>query len=93
MKIPRILAVFFCAAAAALALAIIKALVVSGLDTLPRVKVLAFAASTFGLVAALLDWALLRPRRNILPADIASEAPASGEGRSKARTEAPGNAG
>ena len=92
MKIPRSLAVFFCAAAAALALAIIKALVVSGLDTLPPVKVLAFAASTFGLVAALLDWALLRPRRNILPVDIASEAPASGEGRSKARTEAPGNA-
>jgi hypothetical protein len=56
MKIPRVLAVFFCAAVAALALAIIKALVVSGLDTLPPVKVLVFAASAFGLIAALLDW-------------------------------------
>ncbi len=60
MKIPRILAVFFCAAAAVLALAIIKALAVSGLDKLAPVKVLVFAASTFGLIAALLDWALVR---------------------------------
>ena len=104
MKIPRILAVFFCAAGAVLALAIIKALVVSGLDTLPPVKVLVFAASTIGLIAALLDWALLRDRRNIVPvADIASEVPVSGEAGSqfvaavvpeisKARSVAPDNA-
>jgi hypothetical protein len=85
------LAVFFCAAAASLALALIKALVVSGLDRLPPIKVLVFAASTFGLVAALLDWALLRPRRNTLPsAHIPSKA--AREGRSKTRTEAPGQA-
>ena len=81
MKIPRILAVFFCAAGAVLALAIFKALVVSGLDTLPPVKVLVFAASTFGLIAAMLDWALLRDRRKIVPmADVASEGPVSGKG-------------
>ena len=44
MKIPRILAVFFCAAGAVLALAFIKALVVSRLDTLPPVKVLLFCS-------------------------------------------------
>src|SRR6185369_8968435 len=60
MKIPRTVAVFLCAAGAALALAILKAVVISGLGTLPPVKVLVFAASTFGLVAALLDWALFR---------------------------------
>jgi hypothetical protein len=64
MKIPRTLAVFLCAAGAVLALAVIKALVLSGLGTLPPVKVLVFAASTFGLIAALVDWALLR---NLLP--------------------------
>ena len=55
MKIPRTLAVFFCAAGAALTLTIIKALVVSGLDRLPPVKLLIFTASAFGLIAALLD--------------------------------------
>jgi hypothetical protein len=60
MKIPRTLAVFLCAAVAIPALAIVKALVVGGLHTLPPVNVLVFAASTFGLVAALIDWALLR---------------------------------
>ena len=33
---------------------------VSGLRTLPPVKVLVFATSTFGLVAALIDWALFQ---------------------------------
>lgn len=60
MKIPRTLAVFLCAAGALLALAILKALAVTGLHTLPPVKVLVFAVSTFGLIAALIDWALLR---------------------------------
>lgn len=63
-------AVFLCAAGAILALAILKALVVSGLGTLPAVKVLIFASSTFGLIAALLDWAVLRdlfPRANKQP--------------------------
>jgi len=60
VKIPRSLAVFLCAGGAILSLAIIKALVVSGLDTLPRANVLVFAASSFGLVAALIDWGLLR---------------------------------
>jgi hypothetical protein len=59
----RTLAVFLCAATAALSLAIIKALVVSGLNTLPPLRVLAFAASMFGLLAALLDWALMRQLR------------------------------
>jgi len=35
-------------------------LVDSGLDRLRPVKVLIFAASAFGLIAALLDWALFR---------------------------------
>jgi hypothetical protein len=87
MKIPRILAVFFCAAGAVLALAFIKALVVSGLDTLPPVKVVLFAASTFGLIAALLDWALFRDRWNNVPVtNIASKVPVSGEGRSQFAT-------
>ena len=70
MKIPRILAVFLCAAVAILALAIIKALVVGGLNKLPPVSVMVFAASTFGLIAALIDWGLLRglfPRANRRP--------------------------
>jgi hypothetical protein len=104
MKIPRILAVFICAAGAVLALAIIKALVVSGLDTLPPGKVLVFAASTFGLIAALLDWALLRDRRKMVPvAEDSPKAPISGVDRaqfastvvpgiSKARIETPDNA-
>jgi hypothetical protein len=86
MKIPRTLAVFFCAAGTALALAIIKALVVSGLDRLPPVKVLIFAASAFGLIAALLDWALFRDRRNVPVANTASKVPVSGEGRSQFAT-------
>jgi Domain of unknown function (DUF1963) len=104
MKLPRILTVFLCAAGAVLTLAVTKALVVSGLDTLPPVKVLVFAASTFGLIAALLDWALLRDRRNIVPPpDVSSKGRMSGQGRSqgadamappisKAGFEAPGNA-
>lgn len=60
MKIPRALAVFLCSAGAILALAIIKALVVSGLDTLPPAKILVFGSVTFGLIAALVDWGLLR---------------------------------
>lgn len=94
MKIPRILAVFFGAAGVVLALAIIKALVVSGLDTLPPIRVLVFAASTFGLIAALLDWALLRDRRKIVRvADSASKMPVSGAGRPQfGIAEAPENA-
>jgi uncharacterized protein DUF1963 len=101
MKIPRTLAVFFCAAGAALALAIINALVVSGLDRFPPPEVLSLAASAFGLIAALLNWALFRDRRNNVPvANTASQVPVSGEVRShfaaavvpeisKARTAAP----
>ena len=85
MGIPRILGVFLCAAGAALVLAIGKALVVRGLDTLPPVKVLVFAATTFGLIAALLDWALLRgPRKSVPVADSSVT--------SKARTQVPANA-
>lgn len=64
MKIPRALAVFFCSAVAILSVALLKALVVSGLDKLPPVKARLFASSTFGLLAALIDWALLR---NLFP--------------------------
>ena len=67
MRIPRSVAVFLCATVGILALAIIKALLVSGLHKLPPGKVLVFAASTFGSIAALIDWALLRdllPRAN-----------------------------
>lgn len=64
MKIPRSLTVFLCSAGALLALALVKALLVGGLETLPPAKILTFAASTFGLVAAGIDWALLR---DILP--------------------------
>ena len=51
-------------------------------QTLPPVNVLVFAAATFGLIAALLDWALLRDRRNIvLPVGSApSGAAAAGVG-------------
>src|SRR5687768_12525270 len=62
-EMQRTLTVFLCAAGGALAVAIIKALVVSGFDTLPPVKVLVFAASMFGLLATLLDWSLLRQLR------------------------------
>lgn len=80
MKIPRTLAVFICAAGAALALAITKALLVSGLDKLPPAKLLVFAASTFGLIVALLDWALFRDRRRTVPlANNSSKTPASGK--------------
>jgi len=52
---------------------------VSGLNTLPPIRVLVFAASMFGLIAALLDWALLRspllPKRT---KPISVEARASG---------------
>ncbi|HUS08526.1 MAG TPA: DUF1963 domain-containing protein [Bryobacteraceae bacterium] len=104
MSIPRSLAVFLCAAGAALVLAIGKASVVSGVNTLPPVKALVFAASTFGLIAALLDWALLRGWPKVGPmADAASAKPVSREGRSqhsaavlspisKARAQAPENA-
>ncbi|MEO7648969.1 MAG: hypothetical protein ABIZ80_00745 [Bryobacteraceae bacterium] len=44
MKIARSLAVFLCAAGAALGLATIKALLVSGLGTLTPVKALVLAA-------------------------------------------------
>src|SRR5690349_12808939 len=70
MKVSRTFAVFLCASGAALALAIIKAVVVGGLGTLPPMRVLVFAASTFGVIAALLDWALLRdllPRASTKP--------------------------
>jgi len=67
MKIPRFLAVFLCSAGALLALALLKAALVSGIHTLPSTKILIFAASSFGLVAAAIDRALLRdllpPRR------------------------------
>ena len=53
MKFPRTLVVFFCAAGAILTIAILKALLISGLDRLPPVKVLIFASTTFGLIAAL----------------------------------------
>ena len=56
----RSLAIFLCAAGAILALATLKALVISGLGTLPPVRVLVFASSTFAMIAALLDWAVLR---------------------------------
>ena len=64
MKIPRFSAVFFCAAAAILVAAVTKAMLVSGLDKLPPAKMLVFAATMFGLVAAGIDWALLR---DVLP--------------------------
>jgi len=60
MKIPRALTVFVCSAGILVTLAILKALVVSGMDTLPPVRMLVFAGSMFGLVAALIDWGLLR---------------------------------
>lgn len=60
MKLPRILTVFFCAALGLFALAVLKALLISGLHTMPPVKVLVFAPSVFGLVAAMIDWAVLR---------------------------------
>ncbi|MBS1802233.1 MAG: DUF1963 domain-containing protein [Acidobacteria bacterium] len=62
MKIPRFVSVFLCGAAALLALALLKALLVSGLSALPPVKILIFASSALGLVAAMIDWALLRQR-------------------------------
>ena len=87
MKIPRTLAVFLCSAGAVLALAIIKAFVVSGRNTLPPVKVLVFAGSAFGLVAALLDWGLLRDLfpgpKNKLGPKIQPASPGAVEGRSK----------
>jgi hypothetical protein len=65
MKMQRTLTVFLCAAAGALTLAIVKALLVSGLDRLPPVKLMVYAASMFGLLAALVDWGLIRNlRRN-----------------------------
>lgn len=60
MTIPRGIAVLVYTTGGVLALAIAKGVVVSGLDTLPPVKVLVFAASALGAIAALLDWALLR---------------------------------
>lgn len=62
MRVPRFLVVFFCAAVAISALGFAKALFISGLEKLPPLKVMIFAASNFGLIAALLDWALFRPR-------------------------------
>src|SRR5688500_7499822 len=56
----RTLVVFLAAAGLALTVSIVKALVFSGLSTLPPVRLLIFAASMFGLLAAFLDWALLR---------------------------------
>lgn len=68
---PRFLTVFLCAAGGILLVAILKALLVSGLDRLPDRKVLVFASSTFGFVAALIDWGFLRdllPVRRLKPA-------------------------
>lgn len=62
MKMPRFLLVFLCGAGALLALSLLKASIISGLNTLPPAKILIFAASCFGLVAASIDWALLRNR-------------------------------
>ena len=56
----RTLGVFLGAAGTLLLAAVLKALLVSGMATLPPVKLLVFATSTFGLVAALIDWAVLR---------------------------------
>jgi hypothetical protein len=84
MKLPRALTVFFCAAGAALALAVAKAALTSGLDKLPAVKVLVFAASTLGAVAAMLDWALFGRQPTSVPAErISSEAHAPGRNRSR----------
>jgi len=73
MKIPRFLSVFLCSAGALLVLALLKASLVSGLSTLPSTRILIFAASCFGLVAASIDWALLRdllpPRRAVQDRD------------------------
>ena len=57
MKMPRTLAVFVCAAAGALAVAFAKAIIVSGLRSLPQLRVLVFAACEFGSVAAIVEWA------------------------------------
>src|SRR3954453_23552476 len=56
MKIPRTPVVFLCAAVGALAVAILKAMIVGGVKTLPPGRVLVFAACNFGVVAALIDW-------------------------------------
>jgi hypothetical protein len=87
MKPPRFLTVFFCAAIGILAVAVIKALIVSGLDVLPALKLLLFTSSMFGFVAAMLDWALFRPRAKGAPADVSSEGPVS-QGRSHVATAA-----
>jgi hypothetical protein len=60
MKTPRFLAVFLCSAGVLLAAALLKAILVNGLHTLPPAKILIFASASFGLVAAAIDWALLR---------------------------------
>ena len=60
MKTPRFLTVFLCSAGVLLAAALLKAFLVSGLHTLPPAKILIFACASFGLVAAAIDWALLR---------------------------------
>jgi len=58
MKILRTPIVFFCAAVSALTVAILKALVVGGLETMPPLRVMVFAACGFGIVAALIEWGL-----------------------------------
>jgi len=60
MKTPRFLTVFLCSAGVLLAAALLKAFLVSGLHTLPPAKILIFASASFALVAAAIDWALLR---------------------------------
>jgi hypothetical protein len=74
MKIPRLMAVFFCSAAALLIAAVMKAALVSGVDKMPPLKMLVFASSMFGLVVAGIDWALLR---DLLPVSRAKSADAT----------------
>lgn len=59
----RTFLVFLCATVALLTLSVGKALLVSGISTLPAAHVLAFASICFGVVAAMLDWAVLQGHR------------------------------
>jgi len=58
MKILKTPVVFLCAAVGALAVAVLKAFFVGGLERLPPARVLLFAACGFGIVAALIEWVL-----------------------------------
>ncbi|MEZ0262755.1 MAG: DUF1963 domain-containing protein [Alphaproteobacteria bacterium] len=64
MKFPRTLTVFLCATGGIFTVALCKALFIRGLDKLPPWKTMVFASLMCGVLAALVDWFLLR---GILP--------------------------